>query len=84
MKTAYLFFTLKTINMAKNDIEGSQQQGQGITIGTQGNNDMVIPGPATHGSHDSKQGKDDRSIPNQDRSSATNMNNEDSNKEQGQ
>ena len=58
--------------MAKNDIEGSQQQGQGITIGTQGNNDMVIPGPATHGPNEKPEGKEDRTIPNQDRSSATN------------
>lgn len=59
--------------MAKNNIEGSQQQGQGITIGTQGNNDMIIPGPATHGPHEKEQGKEDRQIPNQDRSSAANQ-----------
>lgn len=59
--------------MAKNDIEGSQQQGQGITIGTAGNNDMVIPGPGTHGSQDPKERTEDRSIPNQDHSSASNM-----------
>lgn len=58
--------------MAKNNIEGSQQQGQGKTIGTQGNNDMVIPGPATHGPNDKPEGKEDRTIPNQDRSSETN------------
>lgn len=57
--------------MAKNEIEGSQQQGQGITIGTQGNNDMVIPGPATHGSHEKRNEGPDPQIPNQERSSAT-------------
>ena len=59
--------------MANNKIEGSQQQGQGITIGTQGNNDMIIPGPATHGPHEKPEGKENLSIPNQDRSSATNQ-----------
>jgi hypothetical protein len=61
--------------MAKNEIEGSQQQGQGITIGTQGNNDMVIPGPGTHGSHEQQKTGNDQQIPNQDRSSATNNRN---------
>ena len=52
-----------------NKIEESQQQSQGVTIGTQGNNDITVPS-GTKGSHQPKQGKDDRSIPNQDRSSA--------------
>ncbi|WP_132053243.1 hypothetical protein [Pseudocnuella soli] len=55
--------------MAKNEIERSQQQDQGVTIGTQGNNDMVIPGPATHGSHEQERGSEHQ-IPNQDKSSA--------------
>jgi hypothetical protein len=59
--------------MAKNNIQESQQQGQGVALGTQGNQDMKIPGTATHGSHRSKEGKEDRHIPNQERSSAANQ-----------
>lgn len=61
--------------MAKNEISGSQQQQQGKTIGTQGHNDLGIPGPATHGSHQKPQGKDDIHIPNQQHSSASNERN---------
>ncbi len=57
--------------MAKNELEGSQQQGQGVTLGTQGNNDMIIPGSAPHGPNNPKEGPDDRHIPNQEKSSAT-------------
>ena len=57
--------------MANDKIEGSQQQSQGITIGTQGNQDITIP-QGTKGSHHKQGGEDDRHIPNQDRSSATN------------
>ena len=56
--------------MSKN-IEESQQQSQGITIGNQGNEDITIP-QGTKGSHRPKEGTDDRSIPNQERSSASN------------
>jgi hypothetical protein len=57
--------------MAKNKIEESQQQSQGVAIGTQGNQDVTIP-HGTKGSHRSKEGPDDRHIPNQERSSAAN------------
>lgn len=57
--------------MAKNKIEESQQQSQGVAIGTQGNQDITIP-QGTKGTHKSKEGPDDRSIPNQERSSASN------------
>ncbi|HEY1112254.1 MAG TPA: hypothetical protein VGE66_01790 [Chitinophagaceae bacterium] len=56
--------------MAKNKIEESQQQSQGVSIGTQGNEDITIP-QGTKGSHRSKEGPEDRHIPNQDRSSAS-------------
>jgi hypothetical protein len=57
--------------MAKN-IQESQQQGQGVTIGTQGNEDQPTPlGDDLH--HRQKEGQEDRHIPNQDRSSATNQ-----------
>lgn len=58
--------------MKNKNVEESQQQSQGVTIGTQGNEDITIP-QGTKGSHRSKGGEDDRSIPNQDRSSATNQ-----------
>ena len=58
--------------MASSNVGGSQQQGQGVTIGTQGNEDMKIPGPATHGPHDKPQGKDELHIPNQEHSSKSN------------
>ncbi|HVF82183.1 MAG TPA: hypothetical protein VM884_09625 [Flavisolibacter sp.] len=57
--------------MASKDIEESQQQSQGITIGTQGNEDMPVVG-ATHGSHEPKNHPVDLHIPNQQNSSATN------------
>lgn len=57
--------------MAKNNIEESQQQSQGVALGTQGNQDMPIP-QGTKGSHRSKEGPEDRHIPNQDRSSVSN------------
>lgn len=57
--------------MAKNKIEESQQQSQWVALGTQGNQDITIP-QGTKGSHRSKEGQDDRQIPNQERSSATN------------
>ena len=57
--------------MANNKIEESQQQSQGIALGTQGNQDIKIP-QGTKGSHHEKGGQDDRHIPNQDRSSASN------------
>lgn len=59
--------------MATNPIERGQQSEQGVTIGTQGNEDMNIPGSATHGSHQSKDRSVNTSIPNQDRSSAANQ-----------
>ena len=59
--------------MANNKIEESQQSSQGIAMGTQGNQDIPIPGPGTKGSHKEKEGADDRTIPNQDRSSASNQ-----------
>lgn len=57
--------------MAKNKIEESQQQSQGVAIGTQGNQDITIP-QGTKGTHKRKEGPEDRQIPNQDRSSASN------------
>jgi hypothetical protein len=56
--------------MGSKNIQESQQQGQGITIGNQGNEDITIP-QGTKGSHRSK-GRDEGKIPNQDRSSAAN------------
>ena len=58
--------------MANNKIEASQQQSQGVTIGTQGNQDMPTP----EGTAETQQAKDnpnERQIPNQDRSSAANQ-----------
>jgi hypothetical protein len=57
--------------MAKN-IEESQQQSQGITIGNQGNEDMITP-EGTKSGHQQKEGTDDRHIPNQEKSSAANQ-----------
>jgi hypothetical protein len=54
--------------MAKNKIEESQQQRDGVALGTQGNQDMTTP-HGTEGIHKSKDNREDRSIPNQDRSS---------------
>lgn len=62
----------KNYYMAKNNIEESQQQSQGVALGTQGNQDIGIP-QGTKGSHRPKKGEEDRSIPNQDRSSASNQ-----------
>lgn len=60
--------------MAKNnEIEESQQLSDGVTIGTQGNNDMTVPHPALKGGNSKPQGGEGRQIPNQDRSSATNQ-----------
>ena len=56
--------------MASKDIKESQQQSQGITIGTQGNEDITTP-ESTEVGH-TKTNKEDRHIPNQERSSATN------------
>jgi hypothetical protein len=58
--------------MAKNKIEESQQQSQGVTLGTQGNQDITIP-QGTKGPHRKNESVDDRNIPNQDRSSARNQ-----------
>ena len=58
--------------MASKNIEESQQQSQGVTIGTQGNEDMPVPG-ATHGNHQPKKNPVDLHIPNQEASSATNQ-----------
>lgn len=56
---------------SKSNIQESQQQGQGITIGTQGNEDQPTPlGDDLH--QHRKEGQGDRQIPNQDRSSAGN------------
>lgn len=57
--------------MAKNKIEESQQQSQGVALGTQGNQDITIP-QGTKGTHKSKEDQEDRHIPNQERSSASN------------
>jgi hypothetical protein len=62
--------------MANKDIKESQQESQGVTLGTSGNPDMTIP-QGTKGSHHKKEGHDDRHIPNQDRSSASNQKKED-------
>ena len=57
--------------MAKN-IQESQQQGQNVTIGTQGNEDQPTPmGNDLHQQQKDEQGS--RHIPNQDRSSAANQ-----------
>lgn len=55
--------------MAKNPIERSQQESGGFVIGEQGNNDVTMTTGAK-GSHEPKNGPEDISIPNQDRSSA--------------
>lgn len=57
--------------MATKDIQESQQQGRGITIGTQGNEDQ--PTPLGDDLHQKGGNQTDRHIPNQDRSSATNQ-----------
>ena len=54
--------------------EESQQQSQGVTLGTQGNQDITVP-QGTKGSNKDRE-KDERKIPNQERSSASNSGNE--------
>jgi hypothetical protein len=66
--------------MAKNKIEESQQQSQGVTLGTQGNQDITIP-QGTKGPHRKANNEDNRHIPNQERSSARNQ--EDAEAERG-
>ncbi|MDQ3278835.1 MAG: hypothetical protein M3Q06_10950 [Bacteroidota bacterium] len=57
--------------MASKNIQESQQQGQGVTIGTQGNEDQ--PTPLGDDLHYQKSGQNDRHIPNQEKSSASNQ-----------
>ena len=57
--------------MAKDKIEESQQQSQDVALGTQANQDITIP-QGTKGSHHKKEEQDDRHIPNQENSSASN------------
>lgn len=57
--------------MSKSKLQESQQQGQGITIGTQGNEDQ--PTPLGDDLHYSQRGEESRKIPNQEKSSATNQ-----------
>ena len=61
--------------MANKDIQESQQSSQGIAIGTQGNQAGSIP-DGVKGTHHSKNNENDIQIPNQERSSASNQNNE--------
>lgn len=56
--------------MAKSNIPKSQQQGQHVTIGTQGNEDQLTPEGNDHGRQE-KGARDDRHIPNQEKSSAS-------------
>ena len=58
--------------MANKDIKESQQSSQGIALGTQGNQAGSVP-DGLKGPHDKQGGQQDTSIPNQDRSSATNQ-----------
>ena len=53
------------------EITESQQASQGINIGNQGNQGGAMPEGA-QGPHEKQQIKDDKHIPNQERSSATN------------
>ena len=68
-------FILVTDNifiMSKSKLPESQQQSQGITIGTQGNDNQPTP----HGDdiqYPQVQHADDRNIPHQERSSAANQ-----------
>lgn len=57
--------------MANNKVGEGQQKAQPITIGTQGNQDTTTP-QGNQGNFQTKEGQEDRHIPNQDRSSATN------------
>ena len=55
--------------MANRNISESQQQGQGVTIGTQGNEDQPTP----HGddiNYQQEKGRNEKEIPNQEKSSA--------------
>lgn len=68
----FISFIDKTFFMSKSKHQESQQQAQGITIGTQGNDNQPTP----HGDdiqYPQIQQEEDRSIPNQERSSATNQ-----------
>ncbi|MBD0298562.1 MAG: hypothetical protein ICV84_25740 [Flavisolibacter sp.] len=67
--------------MANNKIEESQQQSQGVALGTQGNQDIKIP-QGTKGSHRNKDGPEDHSIPNQEHSSAANQEKAEGNRRQ--
>lgn len=58
------------------DIKESEQASQGFTIGTQGNQGGVMP-EGDKGTHHKQPAKDDRHIPNQERSSATNKERQD-------
>ncbi len=58
--------------MANKDIQESQQSSQGIALGTQGNQAGSIP-DGVKGTHQTKDRKEDRHIPNQERSSAANQ-----------
>ena len=58
--------------MSSKNVQESQQQSQGIAIGTQGNEDITIP-QGTKGPNRKHEGPDDRQVPNQERSSATNQ-----------
>jgi hypothetical protein len=60
------------------EIKESQQASQGITIGNSGNQGGAVPEGAK-GTHHKQHVKDDRHIPNQERSSASNR---EKNKEQ--
>lgn len=56
--------------MANKKIQESQQESQGVALGTQGNQDITIP-QGTKGPQQVKEGPEDRHIPNQERSSAS-------------
>ena len=55
------------------DIKESQQASQGITIGNSGNQGGAMPEGAK-GTHHKQHSKDDKHIPNQERSSSGNRN----------
>jgi hypothetical protein len=60
--------------MGNKNVEVSQQEGQDVTIGTQGNEDQRTPqGEGIN--NPQRGGQDDRHIPNQEKSSATNQKN---------
>ena len=58
--------------MSKSKHQESQQQSQGVTIGTQGNDNQPTP-LGDDIQYPQQQHNEDRSIPNQDRSSAANQ-----------